>query len=240
MVLAVEIGNSLIKFGVYKRRKLKEFKAVSTENFKKNPSLPPIVEKNIERIAIASVVPEVNDKITEILKRKYRVNPEIITHQNCKLKLKVKNPQRTGIDRILNCKATYFLFGGPAIVVDIGTAITVDVVSKKGEFMGGVIMPGPGLWLFSLTKTSLLPEVYFDKRVKIVGKDTYQAISSGVKYGLSSAINGVVKVIREKYSVSKIVLTGGWASQFRKKMEFPLFYKPHLTLDGISLFLNGF
>ena len=239
MFLAVDIGNSLIKFGVYRKRRLKELKFIRTCDFKKNPSIPDISEKNIEKIGIASVVPEVNDKIKEILKKRYKITPEIITYKNCKFPVKLKNPERTGIDRILNCKAGYFLFGSPLIVVDMGTAVTIDFVSEKGEFAGGIIIPGPKLWLSSLTETSLRTEVDFGMKTGLIGKDTEKSITSGLKYGLSSAINGIVKIMMERYSVSKVVLTGGWADKFRKNMDFPFFYKPNLTIYGISLFLNG-
>ncbi|MCM8821016.1 MAG: type III pantothenate kinase [Candidatus Omnitrophica bacterium] len=233
-MIGIDVGNSSIKIGLFGKKKLLKVFEIPTKEvyFLKVPS-------GWEKIyplwtGIASVVPSVND----VLKDKFSVicgeNIFFITPSDCGLPLKIKNPDKVGIDRVLNCKAALELVKSDVIVIDIGTAITIDYASKKG-FMGGVIMPGPSLWNASLTTTAMIKDI---KRVKvrIPGRDTSEAVYSGIRYGIPGAINGVVSVYKKRYPSTKVILTGGWSREFRRDIEFDII-KRHLALEGLGMVL---
>lgn len=238
MNFCLDVGNALVKSGVFEGTFLKKVFCFPTKNLKSTDFQKSFLKLTPEKIAIASVVPGVNKKISKELKERYKIIPKIISYEDCGISLEVENPEKVGIDRVLNCKAAYHFYGGPTIVIDIGTAITIDIVLKKEIFPGGVIMPGPELWLESLTKTALLPRIEFKEKAEIVGKNTEQAISSGVRYGICSAVEGIVKLIGEEYFGCKIVLTGGWSSTFEKILNIPVICHPFLTLEGIGIVIN--
>jgi type III pantothenate kinase len=204
----------------------------------------------IDSIGLASVVPAVTSRVAGCLRRTYGLEPFLIRSANCGVTLKVKRPGRSGVDRILNVKGALRYSDGPAAIVDIGTAVTVDLISDNNAFLGGVILPGPELWLRSLTRTALLPGIKLPgyqvtshrltlaSKLEIPGKDTRSAQISGVCYGLTSAIEGIIEQYRKKYNISLVFLTGGWSRTFRRFFSFRYVYKPYLPLEGVNLVLE--
>jgi len=240
MDLGIEVGNTLVKFGLFQKRFLKKIYSFPTKEIKSKIHIPePLLKLKLGKIVIASVVPEINEKLSKVLKKIYEVKPFIIGVQDCKIPLRIKEPKKVGIDRVLNCKSAYYFYGGPSVIVDIGTAITIDIVSQKGIFLGGIIIPGPELWLNSLTNTSLLPKINFCENVKIVGKNTEEAISSGVKYGITFLIEGIVKKLKNKYPDLKTILTGGGSFVFKKFLKIKFIHHPYLSLEGIGVIINN-
>jgi len=238
MNFCVDVGNALVKLGVFEGTFLKKVFCFPTENLKSTDFQKSFLKLTPDKIGISSVVPRINKKISKELKERYKIIPKIISYEDCGISLEVKNPEKVGIDRVLNCKSAYCFYGGPTIVIDIGTAITIDIVLKRGCFPGGVIMPGPGLWLESLAKTALLPAVKFKEQVKIIGKNTEEAIFSGARYGICSAVEGIVERIKKEYPGCKIVLTGGWSSKFKEILNIRIIHHPFLTLEGIGIVIN--
>ncbi|MCM8768517.1 MAG: type III pantothenate kinase [Candidatus Omnitrophica bacterium] len=232
--LAIDIGNSNLKLGLFRNYNLIKWTSHKTGDFV-NRSKWPIPLKGISRIGLASVVPPVTDTV---LKKMIGYSVRIVTPENCGVLSRVKEPQKVGIDRLLNVKAAYHLSKTASIVADIGTAVTVDVCSSQGEFLGGIIMPGPRLWLSSLTQAVLLPHVSEMGLRGLVGKDTREAIASGVRYGLAGAIEHTISLLKKHYRINKVFLTGGGASFYRPLFAFRYIYQPHLTLMGIVLVLR--
>ena len=155
---------------------------------------------------------------------------------NLVVQLKVKNPKEVGADRIANACGAKALYSKPAIIVDLGTATTFDIIDKNGDFIGGVIMPGLNLQFKALNNsTSKLPKIEADSVEKAIGDDTVNSILSGVIRGSACAIEGLIsqceKEIGEK---ATIVATGGYSTLIAKYMsrEFD-FINPCLTLEGL-------
>lgn len=242
MFLCLEIGNTNLKAGVFEGKVLKKtfiypVKDIEKFNF-------PSSWRNLhpEKVGISSVVPRIIPNLISMVREIYGLSPVIITHKDCNIKLKVERPEKTGIDRILNCKASIEIFGKPVIVIDIGTAITMDVVSKKGEFLGGLIFPGPILWIKALEKTALISNVKV-KKIRLIGKNTDECISSGLVIGVSGAMEKGVEKLMKIYPDAKVVITGEGSKNFLKNFRFKYFWREFLTLEGVNFVLreeNGF
>ena len=148
---------------------------------------------------------------------------------------KTEFPQRVGVDRLLNALAAYRLKKSAVVVVDVGTAITVDAVSAKGEFLGGAIAPGLRLASFSLAeKTSLLPLVKVGKPSSAIGKNSEEAIKSGVFWGTVGLVDALVeRVLKELGEEAPVVTTGGDAPLLAPHSKLICEIFPHLALEGL-------
>ena len=237
LILAVDIGNSRIKTGIFAGTRLKIFAAMPTvhERF----TLPDGFDLRRVKIAgIASVVPSAVKRIADVLREHYHLDPVIIHSGECGVTLRVKSRERVGIDRVLNARAAHDRHGGPLIIADIGSAATVDLVSERGEFLGGAIMPGPDLWLSSLAQTALLPKTTGSGRTYLPGRDTEEAIRAGLRFGYPAAIGGIIRGFLRRFPHAKIILTGGAGSVVHRLDGMTFSRSPHLTLTGIALVLD--
>lgn len=239
MNLTIDIGNKRIKVGIFKKNKIYRcFYCLNSEG--KKFSFPDEWKNlKIKKCGISSVVPELNPFIKEKIKEAFKIEPLFLNYKICGIKLKIKNPQKTGIDRIVNCKGASEIFGYPVIVIDIGTAVTIDVVDKNKFFIGGFIIPGPDLWIDSLKNTALIKEIRKTKS-KIIGIDTSSAINLGLIYGLSGSIEKIIFKMKEEFNISNIILTGGGSKKFSKFLSFDKKLRKNLTLEGINIILNEY
>ena len=148
-----------------------------------------------------------------------------------------ENPEEVGADRIANAVAAYAFYGGPVIVLDFGTATTFDCVSRKGEYLGGVIAPGPGISADSLSKyTSKLPRVEIAKPEKAIGKSTIGGIRSGLYYGYIGLIKEILKRVKSEMNGKPVVIaTGGLAGLIAPELKEVKTVVPELTLEGIRI-----
>jgi type III pantothenate kinase len=235
--LAIDIGNKKTKFGLFEGKKLLKFFDFLNEKLKETDFIEDLKKYKINRCGISSVFPELNNEIKERIKDFLKIEPIFLNYKDCGIKIDIENPEKVGIDRILNCKGAIEIFGYPCIIIDIGTAITIDVVNKNKVFTGGFILPGPELWRNSLKNTALIKEIN-NKKTKFLGKDTSSAINLGMEEGISGAIERIVKKIRERYKISKIILTGGWCNYFKKKLNFEKKVRKYLTLEGINIVIS--
>lgn len=235
--IGVDAGNSRIKMGLFYNARLIDTKTIGTQDISslKIPTRWKVVKP--ELIGLASVVPSVNPVVVDRLQRFYRVRVWVIKPSDCGIRLGIKNPDKVGVDRVLNCRAGLHLCGSPVVVVDVGTAITVDIVTSRGGFMGGSIIPGPELWVKVLTSTALIKKSS-PARNTFPGRDTDESISCGIRYGIAGAVNGILNESLKKYPSARIVLTGGGIEILRKSISFRCVVKNHLTLEGIGLVLH--
>ncbi|MCM8772005.1 MAG: type III pantothenate kinase [Candidatus Omnitrophica bacterium] len=238
MNLCIDIGNKKTKIGIFKGRKLIKFldfltSAAETFSF-------PEDWKNIEikNCGISSVVPSINLLIKEKIENYFKIKPVFLDYKNCKIKIKVKNPTKTGIDRIVNCKGALEILGCPIVVIDIGSATTIDVVDGKSTFIGGFILPGPELWINSIKSTALIKKIDNSIVLGYIGKETSSAINLGLKYGLTGAIEKIISLIKRKFPNIDIVLTGGYCLKFSKNLNFEKKIRRYLTLEGINIILE--
>jgi type III pantothenate kinase len=147
------------------------------------------------------------------------------------------SPADVGADRIVNAVAAYEKYGGPAIVVDFGTATTFDAVSAKGEYLGGVIAPGPGISADALfARTARLPRVEIKAPPRVIGTSTVGSIQSGLYYGYIGLIDGILeRMIPELGPRTKVIATGGFSALIGTGTTHIQHIDPNLTLEGLRL-----
>ena len=236
MLLAIDIGNSNIVFGLFIGKKLA--KTWRTETTK--PVYPKIAKK-IDKIIIASVVPAINNKLSAAIKTKYKVLPHFITIKDFKgIKTALKNKNEIGADRIVDVFAALAIYGAPAIIIDFGTATTFDVIDANGTYLGGAIAPGITLSRDSLhEKTAKLPKIDIKAPKNVIGNSTLEAMRSGIVYGYVAMVEGMVRRIESQIpktkSRIKIVATGGLAELICKHTRVVDTIDKELTLKGLRM-----
>lgn len=240
MLLAVDVGNTTISIGRFKGKELLQQWRWPTEKFTSlqvNKLASLRSHKQIEAVIVSSVVPKLNKKLTAAFKKHFKITPEFFDHRWGIIKLKVDEPEKVGTDRIADAIAGFSIYGGPLLIIDFGTAITFNLVSKRGEFLGGAIAPGPELAVKALSEgTALLPKVKFKWPKSVIGKNTKEAMQAGVALGLIELVNGLIVRFRREYQEDlKIIATGGWGKLFVAQVPAIEVYDPYLTLRGLQI-----
>ncbi len=241
MILAVDIGNTNFNIGSFQGKKLITHFCVDNKylvNPKSTFPLEPSILNESKYIIVASVNPKTESAFYKYLGKKHKKKVLIIGKEiKPMVPILVENPQKVGIDRLLNALAAYRQTQTSTIVIDFGTAITIDIVSQKGEFVGGLILPGIRTSAYALNKqTALLPVVDIRRPEEIIGRNVENAINAGIYFG---TVGSIIYIIREICNVfgdlQFTVATGGDAEIFKK--DIPEIDKiiPHLTLDGIRI-----
>ena len=173
---------------------------------------------------------------------KYLDFPPIVVGPGIKtgLKVNIDNPKELGPDRIANSVAGYKIAKSDVVIVDLGTATTFDVVNNKKEYLGGAIAPGIKISLDALTsKTASLKSVELDLPKKVVGKNTYEAIQSGLIFGHASMIDSMIeRLLQELGTKPKIILTGGLSPIIQPALNLNAQYEENLTLVGLEEIFN--
>ena len=242
--LVGDIGNTLIKFSILNEKfRIKKIYNIETKkiliNSTKNKILKKILRKKMNRKTLfSSVVPKAFKSIKETLvKNKFEVFE--IKELNIKkiLKIKVKNYNQLGSDRISNALGS--LHHKNCLIIDFGTATTFDII-KNQIYEGGAISPGINLSIINLSKsTALLPLLNLKKSQKSYGKNTQEALNAGFIWGYEGLINNIIKKILSRTKVKfKIILTGGYARLFSKKIKNKTFIDENITIKGISIALK--
>jgi type III pantothenate kinase len=189
-------------------------------------------------IAISSVVPPLDATLRRVTETYFKVKP-LFVEPGVKTGLPVltDNPSEAGADRIVNCVAAFDQYGGPTIVVDMGTATTFDVVSAKGEFIGGAIAPGIGISADALfARAARLTRVEIKKPSKIIGTSTTDNIQIGLYYGSIGLVDGILeRMIGELGPATKTVATGGLVKLIAADSKYIQHVDENLTLNGLRL-----
>jgi len=189
-------------------------------------------------VALASVVPSLTGVIVE-LSRHYLGHEPLVIEPGVKTGMPIlyEPPGDVGADRIVNGVAAFAAFGGPVIVVDFGTATTFDVVTKKGEYAGGVIYPGIGISADALfQRAARLPRVEIKNPGRVIGRSTVASIQSGLYFGYASMVEGILARIRtELGEPARVVATGGLAESLAPDVPSIEAVDPVLTLTGLRL-----
>lgn len=247
MNLAIDIGNSFVHFGVFRGSKLVECKTVSNKSF---PSLKRALSRLINKhdplqAGIASVNPKAETVIAKMLLK--HLGKTVITINNkskLPIAIKVKNSSTLGADRI--CNAVYGFLkaaGKSSLIIDLGTANTYDLVLKDGSFLGGIIAPGLMTSALALnTNTAKLPVVDIlrsGSRVPLIGRNTMEAISSGLLNYMLFATEGIVAAVKKEYGSNiEVFLTGGSAPLIARKADFKHKLVQNTVLEGINMIIN--
>lgn len=218
--LAVDIGNTYIHFALMQgAQALAKFGVESalTGAVLKNKLrtvLRALPKMGFERAVICSVVPAATQVVESILKTGFALNVVVIGRDRLvPLKNRYKNPKQVGQDRLVCAYAAGEQYGYPAIIVDLGTAITLDAVSAKKEYLGGIIVPGIKITTETLfERTALLPLVKFETPTSLIGRDTKESILSGIYFGYGEMLKGLIHLLKKKVSArAQVIITGGHA-----------------------------
>ncbi len=241
MILAVDIGNTNINIGSFQGKKLITHFCVGNKclvNKKSTFPLESSILNESKYIVVASVNPKTETNFYKYLGKKHKKKVLVIGREiKPMIPILVENPKKLGIDRLLNALAAYRRTKTSTIVIDFGTAITIDMVSKEGEFMGGLILPGIRTSAYALNKqTALLPEIDVKRPAKIIGNNVENAIKAGIYFGTVGSIVYIIREVRRVYgNLQYTIATGGDAKTFKKDISEIDKFIPRLTLDGIRI-----
>jgi type III pantothenate kinase len=248
MLLAIDVGNTHTVVGLFDGEKLRRHWRLLTEhartadeysvvlwNLQRMSGIEP---SEIQGIIVSNVVPQMQSTIDAMCAATYGRAPLVVGPGiRTGMPILYDNPREVGADRIVNAVAAYERYHGLAIVVDFGTATTFDVVSPKGEYLGGVITPGIGISLEALySRTAKLHPVELVRPPRVVGRNTVNAIQAGVFYGYVAMVDGLVERIqREQGAVAKVIATGGFAETIAAESTTIAEVDEFLTLEGLRL-----
>lgn len=244
MLLSVDIGNTNITLGIFDKNNLvKTFSLASDRDLSQSEYeilLQTLCKEfDIQGCVIGSVVEELNPIIKKACDNVFELDSFLLSNNaNLGMKIALKNPKEVGADRIANAYGAKIKYSLPAIVVDIGTATTFDIVSKDGKFLGGVIMPGLNLQFKSLnTNTSKLPKIDAGLSEKAIGNSTENAILSGIMRGSASAIEGLIHQCELELGEKATIIATGGQSRLLSEYMFRNFdyVDSTLTLEGLKL-----
>ncbi|MDE7336878.1 MAG: type III pantothenate kinase [Clostridia bacterium] len=223
MLLVIDVGNTNIKLGVYEKNTLTHSWRLSVKVIRTADEIGIVLKglfdsakidiKSFDGVIMSSVQPALNYTMEHACEYYLGKKPMMIgVGIKTGLNIKYSNPQEVGADRIVNSVAAYRLYGGPCIVVDFGTATTFNVVSEKGEFMGGCIAPGIITALEGLVNnTAKLPRVEIIKPDSIIAKNTVAGLQAGMTYGYTGLVKYILEKLKEEsgYSNMRVIATGG-------------------------------
>jgi type III pantothenate kinase len=243
MLLAIDVGNSHITLGLFDNGNLSRTWRLRTIRDQTSDELGILMSNlydrgNVDCVIIASVVPPLDASLAGMARDYFGCEPLFITPDtDIGIPVRYDNPREVGADRVVNGVAAYRLYGGPCVVADLGTTINFDVVSRNGEYLGGLICPGIGMSIESLqAKTARLPVVDFRQPTKVIGSNTVGSIQSGLYFGFVSLIDGILeRVIALLGPDTKTVATGGQAHLIKEGSRLIQQVNQDLTLQGLEM-----
>jgi type III pantothenate kinase len=248
MLLAIDAGNTNITIGIFRNGALAHRWRLRTVHEQTEDewgvllrnlfALASLDLSLVDGVIIASVVPPLDPTLAGMSRGYFKRDPVFVTCEtDTGLRILYDNPREVGADRIVNGVAAFHKYGGPCVVVDLGTAITFDAVSKNAEYLGGVICAGIGISVEALfTKTARLPMVEFRDPGKLIGTNTVCSIQAGLYYGAVGMIDGILdRLVAELGPATKIVGTGGQAALISRGSRYLKELNADLTLNGLEL-----
>ena len=248
MLLAININNTQIKVGGYDGTDLLVHWRIATDLNKTDDEYAMILRglfqyaglefPAVESAAISSVVPPLTEVFERLCSRYFGVAPLVVgPGVRTGMRILYEHPKEVGADRICNAIAVYEKHGGPAIVVDFGTATTFTAVSAEGDFLGGAIAPGIGISVDALAEhTAQLPRVELSKPKTVIGRSTVTAMQAGIIFGFVGQVEEIVRRIRAELGGHAVtVATGGWAELIVDDCRCFDHLDPLLTLEGLRI-----
>lgn len=248
MLLCIDIGNTNIVFGVFRKEELLYQFRMETSRTKTADeylaTLKQLLDMNgiafasVKAVILASVVPPLNDAMVKLVRRGFGFDPKIVGPGiKTGMPILYENPKEVGADRIVNAVAAFEKWKAALIVVDLGTATTFDCVSTKGEYLGGVICPGIQIAADALfSRTSKLPRVELTLPPKVIGRNTVQSMQSGILYGYVGLVDGLVdRITAEMGTPLRVLATGGLAKTIAPLSRTIEEVEDDLTLRGLRI-----
>jgi type III pantothenate kinase len=248
MLLCIDIGNTNITLGLYEGEALGPRWRLATDHERMPDefilqllgllALAGLGREDVSGAAIASVVPPLTDKWGEVCRRGLDSDPLVVDGSvQTGVRILYDDPTVVGADRIVDAVAAYRLYGGPACIVDFGTATTFDALSREGDYLGGAIAPGIGIASQALfERTAQLPKVELARPPAAIGRNTVHSIQSGLLFGYVALVEGMVARFRQELGPqTRVIGTGGLAEVIARETSVLEILAPWLTLDGLRL-----
>ncbi|KNB52061.1 type III pantothenate kinase [Streptomyces caatingaensis] len=256
MLLTIDVGNTQTVLGLFDGEEIVEHWRISTDARRtadelavlfqglmgRHPLLGDDLGEGIGGIAICSTVPSVLHEMREVTRRYYGDVPAVLVEPGVRtgVPILMDNPKEVGADRIINAVAAVELYGGPCVVVDFGTATTFDAVSARGEYVGGVIAPGIEISVEALgVKGAQLRKIELARPRSVIGKNTVEAMQSGIIHGFAGQVDGVVNRMARELADDPddvtVIATGGLAPLVLAEATVIDEHEPWLTLIGLRL-----
>lgn len=246
MIFVVDIGNTNIVLGVYKDNQLIQHWRMATDRSKSEEEYGMFLKQlmdhhrisffDIKGVVISSVVPTLTGTLENMIKRYFNKNPLIVGPGiKTGIKINIENPKELGADRIVNALAGIEIYGTPLIIVDFGTATTFDYIDEMGIYQGGAIAPGINISTEALyQKAAKLPRVDLEKTNNVIGKNTINAMQSGIIFGFVGQVDSITeRIIQQSNKKPKVVATGGLASLIVSESKTIDVVNSFLTLEGL-------
>ena len=249
MLLVIDVGNTNITLGVFKKEELLGTFRMTTKLPRTSDEygimLKELIErqgissKDINAVIIASVVPDIMHSLGSAMIKYFGIKPVIVSAGiKTGIRIVTENPKQVGADRIVDAVAAYTLYGGPVIVIDFGTATTYDIVGPDATFEGAVIAPGirtsaQAMW----GQAAMLPAIEIKKPDTILAKETVSSMQAGIVFGQIGQVEYIVERIRREsgYRDAKVVASGGLGNIIARETEAIDVYDPQLTLTGLRI-----
>ncbi|PWM70404.1 MAG: type III pantothenate kinase [Bacillota bacterium] len=248
MILAIDVGNTNIKYGVFDGDKLAASFRVASQLKKTADEYGAVLTNllvtsgigisQIDGVILSSVIPSLNYTICHMCEYFFKTKPLVIgPGVKTGLNIKADNPREIGSDIIVNSVGAYKKYGGPVVVIDFGTATTFDVVSHKGELIGCIIACGMKTSLESLAHgTAQLPMIELAAPKSVLGRNTETAMQAGIVFGMAGLVERIIKMIKAEtgYETMKVIATGGMGKLIKEEVSCIDAVDRTLTLEGLK------
>jgi type III pantothenate kinase len=248
MLLAIDIGNTNLTIGLYENENLGWHWRLATDHNRMPDEyglqMLGLLQhaghniKDLTGISLASVVPPLTGRVTQAC-REYLKQEALVVDTGVKtgIRIRYEDPKAVGADRVCDAAAVMRFYGGPACVIDFGTATTFNAITKEGDYLGGAITAGINLAAEALyTRAAKLPRIDLQRPPNVIGRNTIHAMQSGLLFGYVSMVEGMVERFRKELGPQmKVVATGGLAEVVAKETAVIQHIAPWLTLDGLRI-----
>ena len=248
MLLVIDVGNTNTVMGIFEGEHLRKEWRIGTDKTKTADEYGVLVHtlcgfagidmRQIHEVIISCVFPPMLNTMDEMCKKYFDISPVVVEPGiRTGMPILVDNPREVGADRIVNAVAAYQRYGGACIVVDFGTATTFDCISGKGEYLGGVIVPGIVISKEALSQAaSKLPRIEIITPKTVIGKNTVHSMQSGIFFGYVELVDGLVERIRKEIrEETSVIATGGLARLVASESRTIQHVDPDLTLKGLQI-----
>ncbi len=248
MLLTIDIGNTNLTLGLYNGAELGRHWRLATDHARMPDEYglqflgllqnAGRTVAEVTGIVLASVVPQLTGRVVQACQEYLKQEPLVVdTGVKTGIRIRYEDPRAVGADRVADAVAVVSLYGGPACVIDFGTATTFNAVTREGDYLGGAITAGVNLAAEALyTRAAKLPRMDLQRPPSVIGRNTVHAMQSGLLYGYVSMVEGMVTRFRSELgSDMKVVATGGLAEVIAKETDVIDIISPWLTLEGLRI-----
>ncbi|MGQ9832270.1 MAG: type III pantothenate kinase [Candidatus Villigracilaceae bacterium] len=248
MLLTIDIGNTNVTIGLYESKDLKAHWRLATDHNRmpdeyglqllgllQNANHQPT---DLTGVALASVVPPLTGRVIQACREYLQQDPLVVdTGIKTGIRIRYEDPRQVGADRVCDAVAVMRLYGGPACVIDFGTATTFNAITKEGDYLGGAITAGVNLAAEALfAHAAKLPRIDLQRPPSVIGRNTNHAIQSGLLFGYVAMVEGMVARFRRELGPEmKVIATGGLAETIAKETNVIEVIAPWLTLEGLRI-----